>query len=90
MSKLSGACGRLMCCLKYEELAYKENSAKLPKVGEIVKVGNEQGKVIGVDIIQLKVKLRIGNTKEDERYETFHVDKLTWNKGNTNNDSVEE
>ena len=36
MSKLSGACGKLMCCLRYEEEAYKENLKYLPKVGSLV------------------------------------------------------
>ena len=48
MAKLSGACGKLMCCLKYEEEAYKENLEKMPKVGDIVEVEGEEekGKVI--------------------------------------------
>ena len=36
-SKISGACGRLMCCLKYEQEVYEEKNARLPKVGAIVK-----------------------------------------------------
>ena len=53
MSKLSGACGKLMCCLRYEDELYKENLKKLPKVGEIVKVKGEKekGKVTSVDIL---------------------------------------
>ena len=52
MSKLSGACGKLMCCLRYEEEAYKENLKKLPKVGEMVTVKDteEEGKVTALDI----------------------------------------
>ena len=51
MTKLSGACGKLMCCLRYEEELYKENLKKLPKVGEIVKVKGEKekGKVTAED-----------------------------------------
>ena len=62
MSKLSGACGKLMCCLRYEEELYKENLKKLPKVGEIVKVKGEKekGKVTSVDILNLTVKVRFG------------------------------
>ena len=36
-AKISGNCGRLMCCLKYEQEAYEEKLNKLPKVGAIVK-----------------------------------------------------
>ena len=82
MAKLSGACGKLMCCLRYEEDAYKENLDKLPKVGETVTVeGEEQkGKVINVDILKLKVKVKFSDNEEDERFETYPVEKLSWNK----------
>lgn len=79
MSKLSGACGKLMCCLRYEEELYKENLKKLPKVGEIVKVKGEKekGKVTSVDILNLTVKIRFGiDDVEEERYETYPVDKI--------------
>lgn len=81
MSKLSGACGKLMCCLRYEEEIYKENLKKLPKVGEIVRVKGEKerGKVTAVDILNLNVKVRFGIDDEDEeRYETYPVEKIKW------------
>lgn len=82
MSKLSGACGKLMCCLKYEEEAYKENLKKLPKVGDLVTVEgeDEKGKVVNVDILKLKVKVKFGFNNEDERFDVFPVDKVHWNK----------
>lgn len=82
MAKLSGACGKLMCCLKYEEEAYKENLKKLPKIGEIVTVEGEEekGKVVNVDILKLKVKVKFGLNHEDERFDVFPVDKVFWNK----------
>ena len=69
MSKISGACGRLMCCLKYEQDVYKENMQDLPKHNEMVKLGKEDAKVIGLDILNKKVRLKIGQG-EDERFET--------------------
>lgn len=80
MPKLSGACGRLMCCLKYEEELYKENLKKLPRNGQIVTVKGEEGKVVNVDILGLKVKIRFGRTNEDERYESYPVDEVVWEK----------
>jgi len=84
MPKLSGACGKLMCCLKYEEETYKENLKKLPKVGEFVTVEvegqKEKGKVTNVDILTLKVKVKFGKSNEDERFDVFPVDKISWNK----------
>lgn len=81
MAKLSGTCGKLMCCLKYEEDTYKENLKKLPKVGEIVTVEgeSEKGKVANVDILGMKVKVKFGFDKDEERYEIYPADLLKWN-----------
>ena len=81
MSKLSGACGKLMCCLRYEEELYKENLKKLPKVGEIVRVKGEKdrAKVTAVDILNLNVKVKFGiDNEEEERYESYPVEALKW------------
>ena len=82
MSKLSGACGKLMCCLRYEEEAYKENLKYLPKVGSLVKVKGEkeEGKVVSVDILGKKVKVKFGKDKEDERFEMYNADMIINNK----------
>ena len=82
MSKLSGACGKLMCCLRYEEEAYKENLKYLPKVGSFVKVKGEreEGKVVSVDILGKKVKVKFGKDKEDERFEMYNADMIINNK----------
>lgn len=82
MSKLSGACGKLMCCLRYEEEAYKENLRYLPKVGSFVKVKGEreEGKVVSVDILGKKVKVKFGKDKEDERFEMYNADMIINNK----------
>ena len=80
MSKLSGACGKLMCCLRYEEEVYKENMKKLPRLGELVKVQGEQdkGKVTSVDVLNLKVKVKFGMDREEERYEIYPLDMIKW------------
>lgn len=82
MSKLSGACGKLMCCLRYDEEAYKENLKYLPKVGSFVKVKGEreEGKVVSVDILGKKVKVKFGKDKEDERFEMYNADMIINNK----------
>lgn len=82
MSKLSGACGKLMCCLKYEEEAYKENLKDLPKVGTIVKIKGEteEAKVVSVDILRKKIKVKFGKEKEEERFETYDVKMIIHNK----------
>lgn len=80
MSKLSGACGKLMCCLRYEEEAYKENLKKLPKIGEMVTVKEteEEGKVTALDILKLKVKVKFGTSREDERFEVYDVNEINF------------
>ena len=51
-AKISGNCGRLMCCLKYEQEAYEEKLNKLPKVGAIVKQKTGEGTVDNVEILK--------------------------------------
>ena len=68
MQKLSGNCGRFKCCLKYEEEFYKEKLKEFPKVNEHVKYNNEECKVVGLDILKDRVKLKIGPQGE-ERFE---------------------
>lgn len=57
-SKLSGSCGKLLCCLKYEVDSYKELRKTLPMIGAVVevkKLGN--GQVIALDILNQKIKV---------------------------------
>ena len=70
-SKISGNCGRLMCCLKYEQEAYEEKLARLPKIGAIVKTADGQGEVCGIETLKerIKVKFRDGDGFFYKRYE---------------------
>lgn len=58
-SKLSGTCGKLLCCLKYEVEAYRDLKKALPPFGSRVKVAKiaGEGKVIALDILNQKVKV---------------------------------
>ncbi len=60
-SKLSGACGKLLCCLKYEVEAYRDLRKTVPKIGSVVKIKKPavEGTVIAVDILNQKIKLFI-------------------------------
>lgn len=62
-SKISGNCGRLMCCLKYENEVYEEKLQHLPNVGAIVKTEDGEGEVDNIEI--LKEKLRVKFKNED-------------------------
>ena len=60
-SKLSGSCGRLMCCLKFEEKTYSIKE-KLPGIGEVVKTRRGKGTVIDVNVVleSITVELESG------------------------------
>lgn len=65
-NKINGICGRLLCCLKYEEECYKECRKGIPNVGKEVEVEGTKGKVISIDILNRKYKvlLATGNIVE--------------------------
>lgn len=67
-TKINGACGRLMCCLKYENENYVECGKCLPKVGSMVDTDGGKGKVISVDILNKTFKVDVdGNIVEVSR-----------------------
>ncbi|MCM8779470.1 MAG: stage 0 sporulation family protein [Candidatus Omnitrophica bacterium] len=52
-TKISGLCGRLMCCLSYEAYLYQELSSGLPKIGDLVEVeGGGKGRVVELNILK--------------------------------------
>ena len=53
-TKINGVCGRLLCCLKYENDNYTEYKEGLPEVGSKIKVNGIDGKVISVDVFKKK------------------------------------
>ena len=69
-AKISGNCGRLMCCLKYEQEAYEEKLNKLPKVGAIVKTEDGEGTVDNVEILKEIVRVKIRD-EEDTFYKKY-------------------
>ena len=63
--RLTGPCGRLKCCLRFEDEVYKYKRSKLPKEGDIIKTGAGEGKVVGVHPMKQTVHLKIdGNIVE--------------------------
>ncbi len=58
-SKINGACGRLLCCLAYEDEAYLTNSVGMPSVGDNLDTPYGKGKVISVDILNRRYKVLI-------------------------------
>lgn len=64
-SKLSGACGKLLCCLKYEVEAYRDLRKNIPMMGSKVQVKktSQEGTVVAVDILNQKIKLSIAGAE---------------------------
>jgi cell fate regulator YaaT (PSP1 superfamily) len=65
-TKISGQCGRLMCCLTFEHEMYKKIKEKFPKVGEAVKTNNGKGKVIRHNAIHNRIAIRLEGGQEIE------------------------
>jgi len=65
-TKISGICGRLMCCLKYECGLYQERRQRLPDVGTVVTLPQGTGKIINVNLLQETVTVQF---PEDETIE---------------------
>ena len=63
-TKISGTCGRLMCCLKYEQDAYEDLLRITPKVGAIVQTGEGRGKVTEVNLLTGELKVHLDRAEE--------------------------
>ena len=63
-AKISGACGRLMCCLKYEQEAYEDAVKRLPKNESFVETPDGAGTVTAVDVLKETVKVRLEEAPE--------------------------
>ena len=80
-SKISGLCGRLMCCLEYEDEYYSEVYCKMPKVGGTVGTPEGQGVVVSNDMLKLISKVKISKGDGSEVYKDFPVDRLDFKRG---------
>lgn len=65
-SKVSGVCGRLMCCLAFEHPVYKECGKGMPRMGKRVMTPNGPGKVVRMDILNRRVFVNLEGGKELE------------------------
>lgn len=74
-SKISGACGRLMCCLKYEQEVYEEKLSRLPKPGAIVKTAEGEGIVENVETLKEMVRVKI-EEKDNVKIKKFPVSEI--------------
>lgn len=61
-NKINGLCGRLLCCLTYEDETYRMCKKNLPSIGQTVKTDKGEGKVISVDILKQSYKVEVENS----------------------------
>ncbi|MFR5683920.1 MAG: stage 0 sporulation family protein [Clostridia bacterium] len=87
-SKISGNCGRLMCCLKYEQDVYEEKLNRLPKVGAIVKTADGEGVVDALETLKEKVRVKMKDG-DDYLYKNYDAKDVKILK-NVEQDKVDE
>lgn len=79
-TKISGVCGRLMCCLKNEEETYEELNRKLPGIGDHVTTDdNLKGEVHSVNVLRQTVKVLV-ETGDEKELKEYRVDQLRFNR----------
>lgn len=73
-TKISGTCGRLMCCLKYEQAAYEDLLRTTPRVGSVVRTKEGRGTVIEVNL--LTGMLKVAPEKDQAAVKFYHKDEV--------------
>ena len=82
-TKISGVCGRLMCCLKYEQDNYEQTRKRMPKIGKEVLVPDGRGVVWDVNVIKETVRVRVqkGDSSELKDYPMTDVQRIAQPQG---------
>ena len=80
--KISGLCGRLMCCLSYENDYYADVSKKMPKVGSEVSTLEGKGLVASVNMLKLLVKVKFDDKNGGWIYKDFRLEDVRFKKSN--------
>ena len=75
-SKISGNCGRLMCCLKYEQDVYEEKLSHLPKIGAIVQTEDGEGIVDSIETLKEIVKVKLKDDNDETYFKKYNAKDL--------------
>ncbi|PTE74039.1 signal peptidase II [Staphylococcus devriesei] len=75
-TKISGACGRLMCCLKYENDLYEEARTQLPDVGDKVETPEGRGQVVGLNILDISMQVKVEGLEQPIEYKMEELEAL--------------
>lgn len=78
--KISGLCGRLMCCLSYENDYYAEAFKKMPKIGGTVQTPEGKGIVVSQNMLKMEVRVKI-EKGEGLVYRDFPLQEISFKKG---------
>ncbi len=82
-AKISGVCGRLMCCLKNEQEAYEHLNSTLPNIGtQVQTVDGYIGEVQNVSVLKQMIKVIITKENDEKEVRDYHVTELTFDKRN--------
>ncbi|MCD8206276.1 MAG: stage 0 sporulation protein [Clostridia bacterium] len=76
-TKTSGYCGRLMCCLAYEDYYYSSVCKMMPKTGSEVTTPDGKGTVVNVDMLRMRVKVRISGG-DFFKYGDYSLDEISF------------
>ena len=76
VSKIAGNCGRLMCCLKYEQNVYEDKMKKLPHPGAIVKTKDGEGTIDNVEVLREIVRVKLKDEDENTYYRKYPVEEI--------------
>ncbi len=82
-TKISGLCGRLMCCLEYENNHYSETFKKMPKIGSEVSTPDGKGTVVTNNMLKMLVKVKIEGKDGELTYKDFALDDVRFKKNPT-------
>lgn len=83
-TKISGVCGRLMCCLKNEQETYEELNSRLPDIGDIVTtIDGIRGEVQSVSVLRQLVKVLV-NVNDEKEIREYKVDELKFRRKRRN------
>jgi len=66
-TKISGVCGRLMCCLKFENETYKGLKRQMPKLGKKIAIEEGKGKIVRQNVLKESITIRLEDNTEIEK-----------------------
>ena len=75
-TKISGTCGRLMCCLKYEQNAYEDAMKRVPANGSVVETPDGRGVVVEANLVKETVRVSLEKGPDVTEYTTFPAEEV--------------